>query len=82
MWPRFLALDRTPKTIGIRRFQPSSLSGNSGVSKLVGVAVREEVQHTGIETELVRVAEQVLRRSGSSVRRAHDIKRGANWRRR
>lgn len=45
--------------------QMTELQGLMGVSKLVGVAVREDVRQTGIGTELVRVAEQVLRRCGT-----------------
>jgi GNAT superfamily N-acetyltransferase len=43
----------------------TELQGLIGVSKLVGVAVREDLRHAGIGTELVWVAEQVLRRCGS-----------------
>lgn len=45
--------------------QATEIQGMIGVSKLVGVAVREDGRHTGIGTELVRVAEQVLRRCGT-----------------
>jgi GNAT superfamily N-acetyltransferase len=44
--------------------QMTEMQGLMGVSKLVGVAVHQDMRHTGIGTELVRVAEQVLRQCG------------------
>ena len=36
-----------------------------GISKVVGIAVHEDLQHSGIGSELVRMAEQILKRCGS-----------------
>jgi hypothetical protein len=45
----------------------TELQGLIGVSKLVGVAVRQDMQRTGVGTELVWLAEQMLRRCGSYI---------------
>jgi hypothetical protein len=40
----------------------TELQGLMGISKLVGVAVRRDLRRFGVGTELVRIAEQIIRR--------------------